>query len=119
MNDEHRLSIPKLFAKWAGEDFDSWRQAIGASVTHLSRGDGHVTAVSREGGAISIHVHYAHAEREHPLWEFRTEFTQMTLPHGLTRDELIPTVKAQRLLHEHDPIAMRAAFFRGRTQASH
>ena len=113
MNDEHRLSTPKLFAKWAGANFASWRQAIGASVTHMSRGDGHVTAVSREAGVVSIHVHYAQAEREHPLWEFRTEFMQMTLPNGLTRDDLIPTVKAQRLLHEHDPIAMREAFFGG------
>ena len=113
MNDEHRLSTPRLFARWAGEDFHSWQQAIGASVTHLSRGDGRVTNVSQEAGVVSIHVQYVGADREHPAWEFRTEFTNMTFPEGLTREDLIPTVKARRLLREHVPKAMREAFFFG------
>jgi hypothetical protein len=102
MDDERRLSTSKLFASWAGEDFHSWQQAVGASVTHLSRGSGQVTSVSQEAGIVSVHVRYLRADRSHPLWEFRTELTNMTLPEGLTRDDLIPTVKAQRLLKEQE-----------------
>ena len=100
MDEENRLSNPKLFAKWAREDFPSWQQLTGVSVTHLSRGDGQVTDVSREAGSVSIQVQYAHAARSHALWEFRTEITDMTLPHGLTHGDLIAPVKAQRLLQE-------------------
>lgn len=107
--EEDRLSNRELFASWAGEDFHSWQKAIGASVTHLSRGDGHVTNVSQEGGSVSIHVRYARSDRVHPLWEFRTELTSMTLPAGLTRDDFVPTVKARRLLREQGQKAARAA----------
>ena len=100
MDEEHRLSNPRLFARWAREDFSSWQHAIGTSVTHLSRGDGRVTNVSQEAGQVSIRVQYANAAREHPLWEFRTEFTHMTLPEGVTRGDFIPTVRARRLLQE-------------------
>lgn len=97
MNEESRLSNPQLFARWAGEDFDAWRQVIGMSVRHLSRGTGSITDVSREAGIVSIHVHYARAQREHPLWEFRTEVRSMTLPDGITREDLISVVKARQL----------------------
>ena len=109
MDEEHRLSNPKLFAKWAHEDFPAWRQLIGVAVTHLSRGDGQVTDVSREAGSVSIQVQYARSERSHALWEFRTEFTDMTLPQGLTRADLIAPVKAQRLLQEQARKASRTA----------
>jgi hypothetical protein len=102
VDEDYRLSIPKLFARWAGEDFHSWQEAIGVSVTHLSRGNGRVTDVSQEAGNISIHIQYARAVREHPLCEFRTEFIQMTLPTALTRDDVIATLKERRLLHEQD-----------------
>jgi hypothetical protein len=102
MDEERRLSTSKLFANWAGEDFPSWQQAIGASVTHLSRGNGHVTDVSREAGIISVHVQYLRDSRSHALWEFRTELTTMTLPAGLAREDLIPTVRARRLLQEEE-----------------
>ena len=107
MDEERRLSTPKLFARWAREDFPSWQQAIGATVTHVSRGDGHVTNVTQEAGTVSIHVHYARADREHPLWEFRTELMSMTLPAGVTRDDMIPTVRARRLLREQEKETVR------------
>jgi hypothetical protein len=100
MDEDYRLSIPKLFARWAGEDVHSWEQAIGVSVTHLSRGEGRVTGVSETTGIISIRVEYARASREHPLCELRTEFTNMTLPAGLNRDHMIATMKARRHIHE-------------------
>jgi len=109
VDEEHRLSNRQLFASWAREDFHSWQQAIGASVTHLSRGDGQVTNVSQEAGIVSIQIHYAQGNREHPLWEFRTELTNMTFPKGLTRDDFIPTVKARRLLQEQHEKADREA----------
>jgi hypothetical protein len=110
LDDERRLSTSKLFASWAGEDFHSWQQAVGAAVTHLSRGTGHVINVSQEAGVVSVNVRYLRADRSHPLWEFRTELTTMTLPNGLTRDDLIPTVKARRLLKEQEKRAERVAF---------
>ena len=106
MDEERRLSIPQLFARWAHDDVHSWQQAVGVSVTHLSRGDGHVTDVSQEAGIISIHVQYARGNRGHPLWEFRTELIGMTLPAGLTRDDLIPAVKERRLLREQEQRAV-------------
>jgi hypothetical protein len=109
VDEEYRLSIPKLFARWADEDFHAWEQAIGTSVTHLSRGNGRVADVTREGGIITVHVQYAKAVRGHPLCELRTEFTQMTLPAGLTRDGVIATVKARRLFHEHEADTIRQA----------
>ena len=109
MDEENRLSNPKLFAKWAREDFPSWRQLTGVSVTHLSRGDGQVVNVAREAGIVSIQVQYARAERTHALWELRTEVTDMTLPQGLTRAGLIAPVKAQRLRKEQAQKASRAA----------
>ena len=109
MDEEYRLSIPRLFGRWAGEDFHAWQQAIGVSVTHLSRGNGRVTDVTREGGIITVHIQYAKAVRGHPLCELRTEFTQMALPTGLTRDGVIATVKARRLLHEQNVAANREA----------
>ena len=102
MDEERRLSTPKLFASWAGEDLHCWQQAIGASVTHLSRGVGQVTDVSLEAGSITVTVRYLLAERRHALWEFRTELTHMTLPEGLTRDDLIPMAKVQRLRREQE-----------------
>lgn len=102
MNEEFRLSNPRLFARWAGEDLESWQQAVGVSVTHLSRGDGRVTKILQDAGVISIHVQYAQADHQHPTWEFRTEFTNMTLPEGLSRDEVIPAVKARRLAQEQE-----------------
>jgi hypothetical protein len=110
MDEERRLSTSKLFAGWAGDDFPSWEQAVGASVTHLSRGDGQVTNVSSEAGIIAVHVQYARDSRRHALWEFRTELTNMTLPEGLTRTDLIPTAKARRLRREQERRAARAAF---------
>ena len=109
MDEERRLAIPQLFARWAREEFPAWRQAIGASVTHLSRGDGRVTDVSQEAGSIAVHVRYARAERRHPLWEFRTELMRMTLPTGLSRDDLMSTVTARRLRRAQDKKADRAA----------
>jgi len=110
VNQEYRLSNPQLFARWAGEDFDAWRQVIGMSVTHLSRGKGSVIDVSQEAGIVSIHVHYARFQHEHPLWEFRTEVRSMTLPEGLTRDDLIMAVKARQLLQEQEIQVDREAF---------
>src|SRR5215207_6743576 len=100
MDDERRLSNSQLFARWAGEDFASWERATGASVTHLSRGVGQVTGVSRDAGIITINVQYDRSARGLALWEFRTELIGMTYPAGLTRDELSPPVKARRLLQE-------------------
>lgn len=109
MDEERRISTPRLFASWAQEDFASWHRAIGASVTHLSRGDGRVVNVSQVGGDISVHVQYAGTGREHRLWEFRTELTHMILADGMTRNDLIPVVKARRLLQEQQKKANRAA----------
>jgi hypothetical protein len=109
MDEEGRISTPRLFASWAQEDFASWHRAIGATVTHLSRGDGRIVNVSQAGSIISIHVQYAGAGREHALWEFRTELTHMTLADGMTRNDLIPVVKARRLLQEQQKKANRAA----------
>jgi hypothetical protein len=110
VDEEQRLSDPQLFARWAREDVDAWRQAINLSVTHLSRGTGQVIDVSQEEGGLSVHVQYARSGRKHPLWEMRTEFTRMTLPEGLTRADLIPTIKARRLLQERAKQADREAF---------
>jgi hypothetical protein len=71
-----------------------------------------VTDVTREGGIITVHVHYAKAVREHQLWEIRTELTHMTLSTGLSRDQLISTLRArnaQALLDEQNVDANRAA----------
>ena len=102
MDEERRLSNARLFASWAGEDFGAWQRATGASVTHLSRGNGQVTNVSQDAGHIAIHVHYERSDRGHALWEFRTEFIDMTYQAGLTREDLLPTVEARRLLREHE-----------------
>jgi hypothetical protein len=110
MDEERRLSTSKLFAGWAGDDVHSWEQAVGASVTHLSRGDGQVTNVSQEAGIIAVHVQYARDSRRHALWEFRTELRDMTLPEGLTRADLIPRAKARRLRREQARRAEHAAF---------
>jgi hypothetical protein len=109
MDEEYRMSGPLLFARWAGEDFQSWYQAIGVSVTHLSRGNGRVTNVSQEGGTVFVHVQYAKEGRVHALWEFRTELTHMSLPDGLTRDDMITPVRARRLLQEQATKADSAA----------
>lgn len=109
MGDEHRLANPQLFAGWAGEDFGSWEQAIGTSVTHVSRGRGQIINVTREAGVISVHVQYARSVREHATWEIRTEIRDMTLPLGYTRDQLIPAARAQRILHEQGKQARHAA----------
>ena len=100
MDDERRLANSNLFASWAGDDFASWERAVGASVTHLSRGTGQVTGVTRDGGVISIHVQYGRSEYVHALWEFRTELISMTYPAGVTREELSEPVRARRLRHE-------------------
>lgn len=100
MDQIHRLANPQLFASWAGDDFHAWEQAIGTSVTHLSRGSGTVTHVSREMGSIVIHVRYGGAVHEHALWEFRTEVTSMTLPAGVARADLFPAARAQSILQE-------------------
>ncbi|MGH2583487.1 MAG: hypothetical protein ACRDJE_01080, partial [Dehalococcoidia bacterium] len=89
---------------------DAWRQGIGMSVTHLSRGEGSITNGSQEAGFVTIHVHYARLQREHPLWEFRTEVRSMTLPEGLTREDLIVAVKARQLLQDQEEKADREAF---------
>ena len=102
MDEERRLSNSRLFASWAGEDFGAWQRATGASVTHLSRGVGQVTNISQDTGTIAIHVQYERSAREHALWEFRTEFIDMTFQAGLTREDLLPTVEARRLLREHE-----------------
>ena len=113
MEEERRLSNSRLFASWAGEDFGAWQRATGASVTHLSRGVGRVTNVSQDAGTIAVHVQYERSDRQHALWEFRTEFIDMTYHAGLTREDLIPTVQARRLLQEHQtrttPLARRSA----------
>jgi hypothetical protein len=109
MDEERRFSTVELFASWAREDFNLWHQAIGTSVTHLSRGDGHITDVTQDAGAVTVHIHYAHGERAHPLWEFRTEVTHMTLPVGLLRDDLLATVTARRLVQERSKQATREA----------
>lgn len=109
VDEERRLSTSKLFAGWAGDDFPSWEQAVGASVTHLSRGDGQVTNVSQEAGIIAVHVQYARDTHSHALWEFRTELTHMTLPAGLARADLIPRAKARRLRQEREKRAEHAA----------
>lgn len=102
MDEERRLSNVQLFASWAGEDFDAWQRATGASVTHLSRGNGQVTNVSQDAGIIAIQVQYERSARGHALWEFRTEFIAMTFAEGLTRADLIPTVEARRLRREQE-----------------
>ncbi len=102
MDDERRLSNAQLFARWAGEDLGCWHQATGAFVTHLSRGDGQVTSVSQDAGAIEVQVQYARSARGHALWEFRTEFIDMALPEGFSRADLVPIVNARRLRHEHE-----------------
>lgn len=100
MDVEQQLTNQQLFALWADGDIASWERVVGVSLTHLSRGVGRVTSVSQTAGEVSIHVQYFRAQREHPLWEFRTEFIRMTLPDGLTREEMIPVVKARRLRRE-------------------
>ena len=112
MEEERRLSNSRLFASWAGEDFGAWQRATGASVTHLSRGVGQVTNISQDAGTIAIHVQYERSERRHALWEFRTEFIDMTYQAGLTRADLLPTVAARRLQRDHatqtTPLARRS-----------
>lgn len=98
MDEERRLANPQLFAAWAGEEAASWEQAIGMSVTHLSRGQGRIVEVSQTGGVIAIHVQYARTIHDHALWEFRTEVREMTLPPGCTRAGLAPAARARRLL---------------------
>jgi len=97
MDIEQGLTDQRLFARWAGEDFPSWERAVGATVTHLSRGKGTVTGVSRETGTIAVHVAYERSQYAHATWELRTEFTRMTLPEGLTRAEITPGARAWRL----------------------
>ena len=109
MDAESRLTNHQLFARWARQDIHAWQRAVGADITHLSRGDGRVTAVSREQGEVSVHVQYARAQHEHPLWEFRTEIHRMTYPEGLTRAEMIPAVREQRLQDEEDKRSAHAA----------
>lgn len=96
MEQDFTLSNPQLFAGWAGDDVQAWEQAIGTSVTHLSRGAGTVMQVSREAGIIAIHVRYNGSVHEHALWEFRTEIRNMTLPPGLTRTDLLPAARERR-----------------------
>ena len=102
MDQERHLSTSKLFGLWAGDELHSWERAVGATVTHLSRGKGQVTGVSRAPGGVAIHVQYLGAAHDHAPWEFRTELTAMTLPDGLTREQLIPPVKTQRLDRERE-----------------
>ncbi len=110
MDEEQRLSSVELFASWASDVFDAWHQAIGATVTHLSRGAGHITDVTQDAGDVTVHVHYARGDRGHPLWEFRTEVTHIVLPAGLLRDDLRATVKARRLVQERSKQATQEAF---------
>jgi hypothetical protein len=98
MDQDQRLGNPQLFAAWAGEEMQAWEQLAGVSVTHTSRGRGTVAHVSQDMGYITIHVRYNGAVREHPLWEFRTEIMNMTLPAGLTRADLLPAARARRVL---------------------
>jgi hypothetical protein len=90
------LSNSQLFAGWAGEDVQSWEQAVGTSVIHVSRGAGTVSHVSREAGTIAVHVQYTRDLHEHALWEFRTEIRNMTLPAGLTRADLLPAARERQ-----------------------
>src|SRR5438045_212534 len=75
MDIEQGLTDQRLFARWAGEDLPSWERAVGATVTHLSRGKGVVTSIVRESGAIAVHVAYDRSQFVHRTWELRTEFT--------------------------------------------
>ncbi len=106
MEQDFTLSNPQLFAGWAGDDVQAWEQAIGTSVTHLSRGNGTVMQVVREAGNIAIHIRYNGTIHEHPLWEFRTEIRNMTLPLGLTRTDLLPAARERR---KQQTIERRAA----------
>lgn len=115
MDEEHQLSNSLLFARWAGEDHEAWQQAVGGSVTHLSRGKGQVTAVSEQDGVVSVHVHYAKGDRIHASWELRTEFIDMKYANGLTRADFIPTVRARRLHKEQQRTAARLAREAART----
>ena len=96
MDQAQALSNSQLFAGWAGEDVQSWEQAVGTSVIHVSRGAGTVSHVSREAGNIAVHVQYTSAIHEHALWEFRTEIKNMTLPSGLTRADLLPAARERQ-----------------------
>ncbi|MGD9889783.1 MAG: hypothetical protein AB7R89_14485 [Dehalococcoidia bacterium] len=109
MDQAQTLSNSQLFASWAGEDVQSWEQAIGTSVTHVSRGAGTVSNVSREAGNIAVHVQYTRAVHAHALWEFRTEIRNMTLPTGLTRADLLPATRERQKQQAEDKRAAQEA----------
>lgn len=109
MDHDQRLANPQLFAFWAGEDVEAWEHAVGTSITHISRGPGTVTSVSQDAGNIGIHVGYIQGVHEHPLWEFRTEITKMTLPAGLSRADLLPAARAHRIQQTIDRRDAQAA----------
>jgi hypothetical protein len=96
------LSNSQLFAGWAGDDVQSWEQAVGTAVIHVSRGAGTVSHVSREAGNIAVHVKYTSAVHEHALWEFRTEIKNMALPNGLTRADLLPAARERQKQQAED-----------------